>query len=54
MTSFPSRPLIDVIREAFRTLEADPGPRTPEKSALMRQLRERIADYEANQRPTDR
>jgi hypothetical protein len=41
--SFPLRPLLEVLREALRTLEREPGPMTSEKSELMRYLRERIA-----------
>jgi hypothetical protein len=37
------RSLLEVFREALRTLQDEPGPMTPEKSALLRYLRERIA-----------
>lgn len=41
--SFNYRPLFEVLREALRTLQNEPGPMTPEKSELIRYLRERIA-----------
>jgi hypothetical protein len=46
---FRYRPLLEVFREALRVLQNEPGPMTPEKSELMRYLRERIA---ANAAPT--
>ena len=36
------RPMLEVLREALRTLQDDPGPMTPEKRQLVRYLRERI------------
>jgi hypothetical protein len=52
MNTFAPRPYIEVIREAFRFLASDPGPKTPEKRDLMRELRQRIAEVENAQRPT--
>jgi len=37
------RPLLEVLREALRILQNEPGPMTHEKSELMRYIRERIA-----------
>ena len=51
MSSFPPRPLMDVYREALRTLEAEPGPLTPEKVELLRHIQRRIAEQEMAQRP---
>lgn len=36
------RPILEVLREALRTLQSDPGPMTPNKEELMSYLRERI------------
>lgn len=40
--SIPYRPMLEVLREALRTLQTEPGPMTPNKAELMRYLRERI------------
>jgi hypothetical protein len=52
MNTFAPRPYIEVIREAFRILASDPGPKTPEKRDLMRELRQRIAEVENAQHRT--
>jgi hypothetical protein len=52
MTLQPQRPYLEVLRDALRALEAEPGSATPEKSELLRQLRKRIAEIESTQRLT--
>lgn len=47
--NFLPRPMLEVLREALRTLETEPGPMTPGKAELMSYLRERIV---AQMRPT--
>lgn len=37
-----SRPMLEVLREALRTLQSDPSPMTPNKAELVSYLRERI------------
>jgi hypothetical protein len=40
------RPLLEVFREALRTLQNEPGPMIPAKAELIEYLRERIAQHE--------
>jgi hypothetical protein len=40
------RPILEVFREALRTLESEPGPMIPAKAELMEYLRQRIAQHE--------
>jgi hypothetical protein len=37
--------MLEVLREALRTLETEPGPMTPGKAELMTYLRERIVAH---------
>lgn len=46
------RPLLDVFREALRTLQNEPGPMIPAKAELMEYLRSRIAEHEGLDRAT--
>lgn len=46
------RPLLEVFREALRTLQNEPGPMIPAKVELMEYLRERIAEHEGLDRST--
>ena len=46
------RPLLDVFREALRTLQNEPGPMIPAKAELMEYLRARIAQHEGLDRAT--
>lgn len=46
------RPLLEVFREALRTLQNEPGPMIPEKVELMEYLRKRIAEHEELDRVT--
>lgn len=46
------RPLLEVFREALRTLQNEPGPMIPAKAELMEYLRERIAQHEGLNRAT--
>ena len=39
------RSMLEVLREALRTLQSDPGPMTPDKAELMSYLRERIVAH---------
>jgi hypothetical protein len=41
------RPLVEVFREALRTLQNEPGPMIPAKAELMEYLNERIAQHES-------
>ena len=47
--SFKYRPFLEVLREALRTLQTEPGPKTPEKTNLMLYIRQRIAEQESPQ-----
>jgi hypothetical protein len=44
MTYF-CQPMLQVLREALRTLQTDPGPMTPERAEVVSYLRERIAAF---------
>ena len=46
------RPLLEVFREALKTLQNEPGPMIPAKAELMEYLRERIAQHEGLNRST--
>jgi len=46
------RPLLEVFREALRTLQNEPGPMIPAKAELMEYLRARIAQHEGLDRAT--
>lgn len=50
MTLQPRRPLLDVLRDVLRKMEAEPGPETPNLADLKRILRERIAAIETTER----
>ena len=39
------RPILEVLRDALRTLQSDPGPMTPNKAELLSYLRERIVAH---------
>ena len=39
-----SRPLLDALRYAVRTLQADPEALTPQKSELLQQLRGQVEE----------
>lgn len=40
------RPLLEVFREALKTLQNEPGPMIPAKLELMAYLRARISEHE--------
>ena len=46
------RPLLEVFRDALRTLQNEPGPMIPAKAELMEYLHERIAEHEGLDRST--
>lgn len=46
------RPLLEVFREALKTLQTEPGPMIPAKAELMQYLRNRIAEHEGLNRAT--
>jgi hypothetical protein len=46
------RPLLEVFREALKTLQNEPGPMIPAKVELMEYLRARIAEHESLNRAT--
>ena len=46
------RPLLEVFREALKTLQNEPGPMIPAKVELMEYLRNRIAEHEGLNRAT--
>lgn len=46
------RPLLEVFREALRTLQNEPGPMIPAKAELMEYLCSRIAEHEGLDRAT--
>ena len=46
------RPLLEVFREALKTLQNEPGPMIPAKAELMEYLRNRIAQHEGLDRAT--
>src|SRR4051812_26698152 len=48
------RPLLEVFREALRTLQNEPGPMIPAKAELMEYLRNRITEHEGLNRATAR
>jgi hypothetical protein len=48
------RPLVEVFREALRTLQNEPGPMIPAKAELMEYLRNRITEHEGLNRATAR
>lgn len=49
-----SRPLLDALRYAVRTLQADPDALTPKKSELLQQLRGQVEELEAAQWEAER
>lgn len=46
------RPLLEVFREALKTLQNEPGPMIPAKVELMEYLRQRISQHEGLNRST--
>ena len=46
------RPLLEVFRDALKTLQNEPGPMIPAKAELMEYLRNRIAEHEGLNRAT--
>ena len=46
------RPLLEVFRDALRTLQNEPGPMIPAKAELMEYLHARIAEHEGLDRST--
>lgn len=46
------RPLLEVFRDALKTLQNEPGPMIPAKAELMEYLHARIAEHEGLDRST--
>ena len=46
------RPLLEVFRDALKTLQNEPGPMIPAKAELMEYLHQRIAEHEGLDRST--